>query len=318
MRKKVLVTCNMLREGYAQLVENYDVTFPPEGVESFTYDQVLEMIPQYDALQSMFNFRVDKALLDKGEKLKIVSNYAVGYDNIDIEHAHKLGIVVTNTPDPVTEPTADQAMGLLISASRRISELDRRLRKGDVKVGILANLGHSLYGATIGIIGMGRIGQSLARRAIAVGMKVVYHSRNRVDERIEQMYNAEYMSLDELLTTADVVSINTPLSPATHHMISEREFKLMKPSAIVVNTARGAIIDEYALYNALKNGEIWSAGLDVFEFGDYPIDELLTLDNVVLNPHTGTQTIETRNEMAAYVSRNIINFFEGGEISEVK
>ena len=155
MKKKVLVTYNMFRSGYAELVEKYDVTFPPDGAESFTYEEVLRMIPEYDALQSMFNFPVDKQLMDAGVKLKIISNYAVGYDNIDIPYATQKGIQVTNTPDPVTEPTADQAMGLLLAVSRRISELDRRLRVGEVKVGLLENLGHSLYGGTIGIIVIG-------------------------------------------------------------------------------------------------------------------------------------------------------------------
>ena len=152
-KKKVLVTYNMWRDGYAELMQKYDVTFPPEGVESFSYDEVLDMIADYDALQSMYNFPVDKRLMDAAPKLKIVSNYAVGYDNIDIAYATLKGIQVTNTPDPVTEPTADQAMGLLLAAGRRISELDRRLRiPGSVKVELLANLGHSLYGATLGTV----------------------------------------------------------------------------------------------------------------------------------------------------------------------
>ena len=167
IRKKVLVTYNMFRPGYSELIKKYDVTFPPEGKESFSYDEVLDVISEYDALQSMFNFPVDKQLIDAAPKLKIISNYAVGYDNIDISYATKKGIQVTNTPDPVTEPTADQAMGLILSVCRRISELDRRLRiPGAVKVELLGNLGLSLYGKTIGIIGMGRIGQALARRAL--------------------------------------------------------------------------------------------------------------------------------------------------------
>ncbi len=313
--KKVLVTYNMFREGYAELMERYDVTFPPDGVESFTYDEVLSMISEYDVLQSMFNFTVDRRLLDAAPKLKIVSNYAVGYDNIDLAYATQLGIQVTNTPDPVTAPTADQAMGLLLAVSRRISELDRRLRKYEVEVALLNNLGHSLAGSTIGIVGMGRIGQALAQRAIASGMRVIYHNRRPISPNLEEKYAATYVSFEELLQQSDVVSINAPYTAETHHLMGAEQFKLMKNSAILINTARGPLVDEHALVAALQAGEIWGAGLDVFEFGDYPLEDLLGMDNVVLNPHTGTQTFEVRNEMAAHVSRNIINFFEGGEVA---
>lgn len=310
--KKVLITYNMFREGYTELIEKYDVTLPPEGVETFTYDEVYEMIPAYDALLSMFNFPVDKKLMDHAGRLKIVSNYAVGYDNIDIPYATQKGIQVTNTPDPVTEPTADQAMGLLLAVSRRISEIDRRVRiPGAVKWGLLENLGHSLFGKTIGIIGMGRIGRALARRALASGMKVVYHNRKRLSLEEEQKCNTIYLPLDELIRTADVVSLNAPHTNETFHLIGEPELKAMKPSAILINTARGPLVDERALIRALQEHWIWGAGLDVFEFGDVISPEFFEMDNVVINPHTGTQTYEVRNEMAAYAARNIMNFFEG-------
>ncbi len=310
--RRVLVTYNMFKDGYSELCKEYDVTFPPEGVESFSYEEVLGMISEYDALQSMFNFPVDRQLLDAaGDRLRIVSNYAAGYDNIDVEYATQRGVQVTNTPDPVTEPTADQALALILAVSRRVAELDRRLRVGDVEVKLLNNLGHSLYGATLGIIGMGRIGESLARRAVACGMKIVYHNRKPLSAHKEELYGARYLSMDELLKVSDVVSVNAPYSSSTHHLLSHEQFKMMKPSAILVNTARGGLVDERALIEALKKGEIWGAGLDVFEFGDYPSHELTLMDNVVLNPHTGTQTIEVRHEMARHVSRNIINFFCG-------
>ncbi len=317
-KKKVLVTYNMWREGYAELIRKYDVTFPPDGVESFSNEEVLDRIANYDALQTMYDFPVDKRLMDAAPKLKIVSNYAVGYDNIDIPYATSKGIQVTNTPGPVTEPTADQAMGLLLAVSRRISELDRRIRiPGSIKVALLTNLGHSIYGATLGIIGMGRIGRALSRRALAAGMKIVYHNRHQLEKSVEQEYKATYLPLDELLRTADVVSLNAPYNEETHHIIDEQALKKMKSTAILLNTARGPLVDEQALAKALRQGEIWAAGLDVFENGNYPIPELLSLDNVVMTPHIGTQTVEIRHEMAAHVSRNIINFFEGGPIDKV-
>lgn len=318
MKKKVLVTYNMFRSGYKALTEKYDVTFPPDGVDSFSYEEVYEMIAEYDVLQSMFNFPVDRKLMERGRpRLQLISNYAVGYDNIDIPAATDLGITVTNTPDPVIEPTADMAMGLLLAVARRIADACRRIRiPGAIKVGLLENLGYSLYGKTIGIIGMGRIGRALAKRALASGMNVIYHNRRRLDESIEKNYQARYVSLTELLQTADVVSLNAPHTAETTHLIGKAELEQMKPTAILINTARGALVDEPALAEALQTGTIWGAGLDVFE-KDYPIAELLACDNAVLTPHWGTQTYDVRIEMAEYVSRNIIHFFEGGYIARV-
>ena len=313
---KILVTYDMFREGFTELESKYDVTFP-EG-RDFTYEEVFKMIPEYDVLCSMFDFPVNKELIDHASNLKLVANYAVGYNNIDVAYCIEKGITVTNTPDPVTEPTADQAMGLLLAASRRISELDRRLRiPGSVKVELLANLGHSLYGATLGIVGMGRIGRALARRARAAGMKIVYHNRHRLAPEVERQYEATYLPFDELLRTSDVVSLNAPHNADTYHLIDAEALRKMKSTAILINTARGPLVDEQALAEALRTGVIWAAGLDVFEHGNYPIPELTCLDNVVMTPHTGTQTVEIRHEMAAHVSRNIIHFFEGGPIDKV-
>lgn len=319
MKKRVLVTYNMFRAGYAELIEKFDVTFPPEGRESFTYDEVYEMLPEYDVLQSMFNFPVDRKLMERGlPRLQLVSNYAVGFDNIDIPVATELGITVTNTPDPVTEPTADLAMGLILAVARRIADVDKRLRiPGALTWGLLENLGYSLYGKTLGIIGMGRIGQALARRAIASGMKIIYFNRHQLDSRIEALYNAKYVTLDELFTTADVVSVNAPHTAETTHIVDAHRLEQMKSTAILVNTARGPLVDELALAQALQEHKIYGAGLDVFEFGDKVSPEILACDNAVLTPHLGTQTFDVRNEMAEHVSKNIINFYEGGSVSRV-
>lgn len=308
---KVLVTYDMFREGFTELEKLYDVTFP-EG-RDFTYDEVYEMIPEYDVLCSMFDFPVNKKLIDNAPKLKLVSNYAVGYNNIDVAYCLEKGVTVTNTPGPVTAPTANIALGLMLDVARRITECDRKLRQQgkQMKVGVLENLGIPIDGKTLGIIGMGRIGRALAKRALACNMNIIYHNRHRLDTEYEESLNARYVSKEELLAQSDFVSVNAPYMPETYHIIGEKELKQMKPSAVLINTSRGPLVDEHALVKALKDGTIHGAGLDVFEFGDHPLPELLELDNVVLTPHIGTQTYETRVIMAQTVCNNVIGFIEG-------
>lgn len=308
--KKILVTYDMFREGFKELESLYDVTFP-DG-RDFTYDEVYEMLPDYDVLCSMFDFPVDKKLIDHAPNLQLVSNYAVGYNNIDVDYCVAHGVTVTNTPDPVTAPTANIALGLLLDAARRITECDRKLRtlRSDMKIGVLENLGAPVDGRQLGIIGMGRIGKALAVRAMACGMTVVYHNRHRLSEETEKQLGVTYMTKDELLATSDFVSLNAPYTPETHHIVGEAELKRMKPSAILVNTARGPLVDEAALIKALNDGTILAAGLDVFEHGDYPSPELYDMPNVVMTPHIGTQTYHTRVVMAQTVSNNVIGFFE--------
>ena len=310
--KKVLVTYNIFREGFAELEEKYDVTFPEEDVD-FTYHEVMEMLPAYDALCSMFNFPVDKALIDRGEKLQIVANYAVGFDNIDVAYATEKGIAVANTPAPTTDPTANLALTLLLDTARRVTECDRKLRSfgANMKVGVLENLGAQVTGATLGIIGMGRIGKALCKRARACGMEVIYFDRCRLDLNEETRAGVLYATMDELLKQSDFVSLHAPLTPETRHVIDEDALKKMKPTAILINTARGSLVDEKALVKALQDGEILGAGLDVFENGDLPLPELLCMDNAVLTPHIGTQTTYTRIAMAKAVCNNVIGFFEG-------
>lgn len=309
--KKVLVTYDIFREGFVELESRYEVTFP-EG-RDFTYEEVSEMIGEYDVLCSMFDFPVDKALIDKGKRLQLIANYAVGYNNIDVAYALEKGLTVANTPDQVTAPTANLALGLLIDAARRITECDRKLRllRQDMKIGILENLAYPIAGQTLGIIGMGRIGKALAIRAIACGMTVIYHNRSRLSMEEEAALSVTYVSKEELLKQADFVSLNAPYTPETYHIIGEAELRQMKRSAILINTARGPLVDEKALVKALKEGTICAAGLDVFEHGDYPSEELFELDNVVMTPHIGTQTTETRIQMARAVSNNVIGFLEG-------
>lgn len=308
---KILVTFDMFREGFTELESKYEVTFP-DG-RDFTYEEVFEMIPEYDVLCSMFDFPVNKELMDQATKLRLIANYAVGYNNIDVAYALEKGLTVANTPDPVTAPTANIALGLLIDSARRITECDRKLRlQGkNMKVGVLENLGVSVTGQTLGIIGMGRIGKALAKRANACGMEVIYHNRRKLYIDEETKLNVAYVSMEELLAKSDFVSLNAPYTPETYHIIGEAELKQMKSSAILINTARGPMVDEHALVKALQEGTIHGAGLDVFEFGDYPLPELLEMDNVVLTPHIGTQTMDTRIIMARTVCNNVIGFLEG-------
>lgn len=218
---KILVTYDMFREGFSELTEKYDVTFP-DG-KGFSYEQVLEMIPAYDVLCSMFDFPVNKELMDRAEKLKLVANYAVGYDNIDIPYAIEKGITVANTPGPVTAPTANLALALILDTARRISECDRRLRAQgrNMKIGVLENLGVGVTGRTLGIIGMGRIGQALAKRARACGMEVLYNNRRQLDLETETRLGVEPVGLDELLERSDFVSLNAPHTPETYHLIDQ-------------------------------------------------------------------------------------------------
>lgn len=308
---KILVTYDMFREGFTELESKYDVTFP-EG-RDFTYEEVYAMIPEYDVLCSMFDFPVNKELIDHAPNLKLIANYAVGYNNIDVAYALQKGLTVANTPDPVTAPTANLALGLMIDAARRVTECDRKLRtlRKAMKVGVLENLGVNITGKVLGIIGMGRIGKALAKRANACGMEVIYHNRRQLYIEEETRLNVTYVSKEELLERADFVSLNAPYTPETYHIIGAEELKRMKNSAILINTARGPLVDEAALVEALKSREIRGAGLDVFEDGDYPMEDLLEMDNVVLTPHIGTQTTETRILMARTVCNNVIGFLEG-------
>lgn len=307
---KILFTYDMFREGFSSLEERYEITFP-EG-RDFTYQEILERIPEYNVLCSMFDFPVNKELIDQAPRLQLIANYAVGYNNIDVAYAVEKGITVANTPGPVTAPTANLALGLILDTARRITECDRKLRtlEKQMKIGILENLGVHITGQTLGIIGMGRIGKALCKRACACGMEVIYHNRRQLSLEEETTLNVTYVTKEELLSKADFVSLNAPYTPETFHLIGEKELNLMKPSAILINTARGPLVDEHALVKALQEGKIRAAGLDVFEFGDYPLPELLALDNVVLTPHIGTQTTHARLEMARVVSDNVIGFIE--------
>lgn len=307
---KILFTTRLLPEGFSALKDKYELVIPEN--EMFSRDELLLRINDCDALVPTFVYKIDRELIEAGAgRLRIIANYGVGYNNIDIEAASQHGIIVTNTPDPVIEPTAEMAFALLLAAARRVSLYDRKLRLQEgLRWGVLENLGQTIYGKTIGIIGMGRIGQALARRAIASGMKVIYSNRNRLSLDIEERYQATYVTMNELLSRSDVVSLHVPLTDETYHLINQERLAQIKQTAILINTARGAVVDERALAEALKLQMLYAAGLDVFENEPNILADLLELDNVVLAPHNGTATVDTRNEMGRLVSQNIIRYFE--------
>lgn len=316
MKKKVLSGHNFHREPFQVLNEKFDVTYPPSGY--FKKDQILDIIGEYEVFIPNFSFYTDKDIIDKAKNLKLIANFGVGYNNIDVDYAALKGIAVTNTPNSVLEPTAELCFGLMHTVARRIGFYNNKLRTPEgLSWGLYDNPGIAIYGKTLGIYGFGRIGQSVARRAIAARMNIIYHNRRPVAKEIEEQYNARYVSFEELLSQSDFISINAPATPETYHIIDEKAIDKMKLNAILINTSRGSTVDEVALIKALKNNRIFGAGLDVFENEPRINPEFLTLDNVVLTPHTGTQTIEGRYDMQREVAENIINFYSGANISKV-
>lgn len=287
----------------------FTTDLPGEGLTRLSAHSLYVPLSEADILVSTFDKPVTAAMIASAPDLKLIANFGVGYNNIDLEACRARGIRVTNTPQPVIEPTAELAFALMICVARRMNEFDRSLRNGTCQpMAVMNNLSHSLYGKTLGIIGMGRIGQALARRAVASGMQVIYHNRHRLPEQIEAQYNARYVDFGTLLQDSDFVSLNLPYTPEVHHLIGKQELGQMKPSAYLINTARGAHIDELALVEALKSGIIAGAAMDVYEHEPQISPELLTLPNVVLSPHTGTGTWEGRIAMCHNIEDNILAF----------
>jgi len=281
--------------------------------ESISRDELLRRVAGADAIVSLLTERIDAELLDAaGPQLKVVSNVAVGYDNIDVPACTERGIVATNTPGVLTEATADIAFGLILMATRRLGEGERLIRAGQPwKWGMFFLLGSSLQGKTLGVVGMGGIGQATARRAKAFGMDIVYQSRSEIDPAIAAELGARRVDLDELLTVSDVISLHCPYGPNTHHLIGAEQLAAMKSSTYLVNTARGPIVDEAALAAALREGVIAGAGLDVFEKEPQVHPELLDLENVTLVPHLGSATVETRTAMAVLAAGNTLAVLRG-------
>lgn len=292
----------------------FTTSLPAEGFARLEHNTLYAPLQEAEVLVSTFDKPVTRDMIASAPRLQLVTNFGVGFNNIDLEACRERGIRVTNTPQPVIEPTAELAFALMHDVARRTAEFDRKLRQGIAEpFGVMNNLSHSLYGKTLGIIGMGRIGQALARRAVASGMAIIYNNRKPLgDEAMRQLgYEAKYLTKEEVLQTADFVSLNLPYTPDVRHLIDEQELKMMKPTAYLINTARGAHVDEEALVKALKDGEIAGAAMDVYEYEPQIHPELLTLDNVVLSPHTGTGTWEGRIAMCENVCDNILAWQKG-------
>jgi glyoxylate reductase len=308
---KVLVTREIPEAGLRPL-KDFDVTVlserPPERGE------LLEAVRDANGILSTVTEKMDAEVMDAaGEDLKVIANLAVGYDNVDLEAAKERDIVVTNTPEVLTETTADTAFMLLLAAARRLGEAERLLRSGGWDAwGPKQLVGPDVWGKKLGLVGLGRIGKAVARRASGFGMEVLYYDQYR-NEGAEEELGARYLELDDLLRESDLVSIHTPLTPETRHLIGERELGLMQPTAVLVNASRGPVVDEGALADALENERIFAAGLDVYEEEPNVHPKLLELENVVLAPHIGSASIETRNKMAELAAENVRAVLSGEE-----
>ncbi|MFI7120940.1 2-hydroxyacid dehydrogenase [Amycolatopsis sp. NPDC049868] len=286
-----------------------------------TPDELREFVRGSSAIVGMLHDRIDGAVADAaGPGLKVVANVAVGYDNIDVPALAGRGITVTNTPGVLTDATADLAFGLILAVTRRLGEGERLIRSRtpwSFHLGFL--LGSSLQDKTLGIVGLGQIGQAVARRALGFGMRIVYSGRSRAAEDVEKTLGAKYVPFDELLRSSDVVSLHCPLTPETRHLIGADALKAMKPGAYLINTTRGPVVHEAALADALEAGEIAGAGLDVFEAEPEVEPRLPALENVVLTPHLGSATVETRTAMAVLAAENVASVLTGGNpLTEVR
>jgi glyoxylate reductase len=270
-------------------------------------ETLLREIVDVDGVICLITEKIDAEVVERAHRCRVIAQVAVGYDNIDVAACTRRGIFVTNTPGVLTETTADMAWAILMATARRVVEGDKFTRSGRWKTWELMGFtGQDVHGATLGIVGLGRIGASIARRAKGFEMPVLYHSRKRA-EAIEAEVGARYASLDDLLRQSDFVMVSCALTAETRHLIGERQLGLMKPTAILVNIARGPIVDQRALYRALVDRKIWAAGLDVFEVEPVPMDEpLLKLDNVVVPPHLGSGSIATRTKMATMAAENCL------------
>ncbi len=310
-RPKVVITGRVPQPAVDLLTPVADVWMNTDDLLS--REELLVQVTGADAILSLLTAKVDAELLAAaGPQLKVVANVAVGYNNIDVPACQAAGVTATNTPGVLTDATADIAMALVLMATRGLGASERVVRSGNPwKWGMFEFLGVGIQGARLGVVGMGQIGIALARRAKAHGMTIAYSNRNPADPTIVAELGAERLSMEELLATSDVVSLHCPYGPETHHLIDAAALESMKPTAFLINTARGPVVDESALVSALRGGVIAGAGLDVYEREPELEAGLVDLENVVLLPHVGSATIETRTAMATLAARNALAVLGG-------
>jgi len=314
-KPKVYVTRQLFKEAVDVLDEYVDAEIFEGDEDPIPRELLLAKVKNVDGLLCLITERIDREVLDAGKKLKVVSNCAVGYNNVDVEEATKRGIYVTNTPGILTETTADCAFALMMTVARRIVEGDKNIRakKWINAWGLRMFVGADVHSKTLGIVGLGRIGVAMTHRAKGFNMKVVYYDVSRRKD-LEEQLGIDYFPLNELLANSDFVSIHVPLSDDTHHLISREQLSKMKKTAYLINTSRGSVVDEAALLEALRNKTVAGAAIDVFE--QEPIDPnsgLIGLDNIVMTPHIASASIDTRTAMAVMAARNLVTALQGKE-----
>lgn len=311
MLGKIFVTRRVFNETIAALEERAVVAGNPTD-RVLSPAELADAARDADGILALLTDRIDADLLDACTRLKVVANFAVGFNNVDLDAATARGVLITNTPGVLTETTADFAWALLMAAARRVVEADRFVRDGRFEAwGPRMLLGHDVHGKTLGLVGMGRIGQAMARRARGFGMRVAFYDPGPIPDDLIRALGATRMRLDQLFADADFVSVHVPLVPDTHHLVNDGAFRKMKSSCIFVNTSRGPVVDEKALVRALRTGLIAGAGLDVYEHEPEVEHELLSLDNVVLAPHIASGSYETRLRMCTMAGENLIAVLEG-------
>jgi glyoxylate reductase len=312
-QKKIMVTLRVPEEVLARLAQEHQVEAYDQD-PPLARQRLLQTVGDKEGLLCTITDRIDQELLDHAPALKVIANYGVGFEHIDVEAVTRRGIPVTNTPGVLTDSTADLTMALILATARRVVEGDRRVREGKFQYWApLLFLGQDVSGKTLGIIGLGRIGHAVAKRAAGFGMKLIYYSRTRLQPAREHELQVSFAPLETLLREADFVSLHVPLTPQTRHLIGGRQFQLMKPSAYLINTGRGPLVDEAALVDALRQGRIRGAGLDVYEREPELAPGLAELENVVLLPHVGSSTIETRTKMAQMAAENLLAGLRGDQ-----
>jgi len=313
MKPKALITKKLLLEAMEYLKKH--IQYEVAGTDQYpTKDKIISAIKDKQGLLCLLVDQIDKDIIDAAPDLKIIANCAVGYNNIDVDYATSKGITVTNTPGVLTDTTADLTWALILSAARKIPQADRFTRERKYKNWELdLFLGKDLTGKQLGVIGMGRIGRAVALRAQPFKLKTVYTDPNRLTPEDEKKYNARYLPLERLLKTSDIITIHAALTKDTHHLISKENIHLIKKQAVLVNVSRGPVVEEKALAEALEKGDIWGAGLDVYENEPEIEKKLLSLDNVVLLPHIGSSSYETRLKMSMMASQNLVQVLSGKE-----